>query len=425
MRLFLNIILISVTVLACFLEDIYLNFRQPQSDQLLYLAIRSRRNFNFDQQTALDDKRKNALSQYIPVYRYSLQGVQASIEKFEEFRKAVTSFQEKKQKGVENLRIQLQKDFGVQLSPANIIRIVKYRDLNNLLEGILTIEESILQNKIINDTRDLIGKETVLIINPNSAGSVTHPVNDLIPLEKAQLLLEDKIRQLFWQVDKRVLNPIVRVSLSTLQPNLEYDQPVNERRLERIKLEFPSRMVSYRPGDVLVPFRKTLNEKDVLLLASYQKHNSGWIYKDASWVVFTILMMVAFYNLFLSRILASGSRKLPPYRFVMVLLITTVVILKGYLAITPSPIFGLPFCLLPMLIIFLNHGKVIATATTMVGAMMVSIFAGPTYEILVFFCVRRVCCGSGFFGSAEADANSNAFIAGRIYQRAHDRHFHN
>ncbi|MCP4624125.1 MAG: HDIG domain-containing protein [bacterium] len=385
MRLFLNIILISITVLACYIEDIYLDSRPPQSDQILYLTIRSRRNFSFDQQTALDDKRKNALSQYIPVYRYSPRGVEASIKKFEAFKKAVSSFQENKQKGVENLRNQLQKDFKVQLSPANIIRIVKYRDLNNLLEGILTIEESILQNKIINDSRDLMGKETILVINPNSTGTVTHPVNDLIPLEKAQLLLEDKIRQLFWQVDKRVLNPILRVSLATLQPNLEYDQPVNERRLERINLEFPSRMVFYKPGDVLVPFRKILNEKDVLLLASYQKHNSGWIYQDAPWIIFTIVFMMAFYNFFLSRIFANASRKQPPYRFVLVLLITTTVILKGYLAVTPFPIFGLPFCLLPMLIIFLNHGKVIATATTLVGAMMVSIFAGPTFETLLFF----------------------------------------
>ena len=191
MRLFLNIILISITVLACFIEDIYLDLRPPQSDQILYLTVRSRRNFSFDQQTALDDKRKNALSQYIPVYRYSPQGVEASIKKFEAFKKAVSSFRENKQKGVENLRIQLQKDFEVQLSPANIIRILKYRDLKNLLDGILTIEESILQNRIINDFKDLKGKETILVINPNSTGTVTHPVKDLIPLKKAQLLLED------------------------------------------------------------------------------------------------------------------------------------------------------------------------------------------------------------------------------------------
>jgi putative nucleotidyltransferase with HDIG domain len=144
-------------------------------------------------------------------------------------------------------------------------------------------------------------------------------------------------------------------------------------------------MISYKPGDLLVPFRKILNEKDVLLLASYQNHKLGWVYRDAPWMVFTILLMVGFYNLFLSKILANGSRNQPPYRFVLVLLITTTVLLRGYLAFTPFPIYGLPFCLLPMLIIILNHGKIIATATTLVGAMLVSLFAGPTYENLLFF----------------------------------------
>ena len=163
MRLLLNVILIFITVLACFIEDIYLNFKPPQSEQLIYLTIRSRRNFNFDQQKALDDKRKNALSQYEPVYRFSMKGVEASIKQFEAFKNAVTSFQETRQGGVENLRNQLQKEFGVQLSPANVIRILNYRDLNNLLDGIVTIEESILKNKIIDDFRDLKGKETILV----------------------------------------------------------------------------------------------------------------------------------------------------------------------------------------------------------------------------------------------------------------------
>jgi len=385
MRLFLNIILISITILACYIEDGYLYFWPPQSDKAIYLTIRSRRSFSFDQQTALDVKRKAALSQYIPVYSYTPQDVEASIKKFKAFIQAVSAFQKKEQRGVENLRNQLQAQFDVQLSPANIIHLVTYRDLNNLLEGILTIQESILQNKIVPNLQDLAGKQNILIKNPNSAGTFTHPVNGLISLEKAQLLLEDKIRQLFWQVDKRILNPVVQVSLATLQPNLKYDQLGNERRLDKINREFPSRMVSYKPGDVLVPFRKILNDKDVLLLAAYQEHKLGWIYQDAPWIMFTILFLVVFYNLFLSKILIDGSRSQPPYRFVLVLLITTTVILKSYLVFTPLPIYGLPFCLLPMLIIFLNHGKIIATATTLIAAMLVSLFAGPTYEILIFF----------------------------------------
>ena len=385
MRLLLNIILITITVLACYIDDIYLYFWPPLPDKAINLTIRSRQPFSFDQQTALDVKRKKALSQYVPVYRYTPPEVDASKQKFEEFVRQISAFKEKRLKGVENLRKQLQKELSVQLSVDNIIRIIQYRDLNNLLEGILTIEESIQQNNILHNPQGLMGKKSIEIQMPNSNGVVTHPVDGLITLEKARFLLEEKIRQLFWQVDKRVLDPVVRVSLATLQPNLKYDQKENERRLDKINREFPSGVVSYNQGDVLVAFRKILSEKDVLLLDAYQKHKIAEIYRDVPWTFFTILFMVVFYNLFLSKILADGSRNKPPYRFLLTVLITTVFILNGYLALLPFPVYGVPICLLPMLIIFLNHGKIIATATTVVGAMLVSLFAGPNYEILLFF----------------------------------------
>ncbi len=391
MRLLLNIILVTITVLACYIDDIYLYYWPPLPDQAINLTIRSRRTFSFDQQTALDVNRKKALSDYTPVYRYTPPQVEGSKQKFEEFAEAITFFKEKKKKGVENLRKQLEKELGVQLSVDNIIRIIQYRDLKNLFDGIVTIEESILQNNILRDPQGLMGKEGLIgkksieIRTPNSNGTVTHPVDDLITLEKARFLLEEKIRQVFWQVDKRVLDPVVRVSLATLQPNLKYDHKENERRLDKINREFPSRVISYNQGDVLVPFRKILSEKDVLLLDAYQKHKIAEIYRDVPWTFFTILFMVVFYNLFLTKILANGSRTKPPYRFLLTVLITTVLILNGYLALLPFPIYGLPICLLPMLVIFLNHGKTLAAATAMIGAMLASFFTGPTYEILLFF----------------------------------------
>jgi len=143
MRLILNIVLIIITVLACYISDIYLYFWPPLPDQAIHLTIRSRRAFNFDQQTALDVKRKKALSDYIPVYRYTAPQVEGSKQKFEEFAEAITAFKKKRQKGVENLRKQLEKELGVQLSVDNIIRIIQYRDLKNLFDGIITIEESL------------------------------------------------------------------------------------------------------------------------------------------------------------------------------------------------------------------------------------------------------------------------------------------
>jgi hypothetical protein len=189
---------------------------------------------------------------------------------------------------------------------------------------------------------------------------------------------------LFWQVDNRVLNPVIQASLATLRPNLEYDQAENQRRLDRINREFPSQTVSYKPGEVLVPFGKVLSEKDVLLLASYRRHQLGRLYQDATRDLYIVLLILVLFNLFLSRILANEARRRPPFRFALVLMITTIVIVTAFLALTPLPVYGMPFCMLPMLIIFLNHGKIVAAATTLVGAALVCLLAGPNYEFLLF-----------------------------------------
>jgi putative nucleotidyltransferase with HDIG domain len=385
MRLLLNIILIFLAVMSCYLEDIYIYFWPPQPDKPLYLTIRSQRAYNFNQQEALAASRQKALSLYVPVYRYTPPKIEVSRAKFEDFARAVTTLQEKERNRVEGLRTQLQKDFGIELSPTDIINIVKYRDFPNLLEGILSIEESILQNKILDDSQRLASHKSIKIQGPNSDGTVTHPINDLITIEKARYLMEEKVRQLFWQVDKRVLDPLLRICLTTLHPNLKYDQKENDRRLEEINRQFPSGVVSYKPGDVLVGFRKILNETDILLLSAYREQMIAGIYRDVPWVVFTILFTVIFYNLVLAKILINGFRKKPPCRVLLSLLIMTVLLLKGYLVFNAFPIYGLPFGLLPMLSIFLNHGKIIAAATTLAGAMLVSLFIGPAFDILIFF----------------------------------------
>jgi putative nucleotidyltransferase with HDIG domain len=398
MRLLLSIILIFLAVMACYLEDIYIYFWSPQPDKPLYLTIRSRRAYNFNQQEALAAIRQKALSLYVPVYRYTPPKIEISRDKFEDFARTVTASQNKEQHRVEGLRIQLQKDFGIELSSTDIINIVKYRDFQNLLEGILSIEESILQNKILGHSQRLASAKSIEIQDPNRDGTVTRPIDDLITIAKARYLMDNKVRQLFWQVDKRVLDPLLRICLTTLQPNLKYDQKENDRRLEEINRQFPSGVVSYKPGDVLVRFRKILNETDILLLSAYRKQMIAVIYRDVPWVVFTILLTVVFYNLVLAKILMNGFRNEPPCRFLLSLLIMTVLLLKGYLVFDAFPIYGLPFCLLPMLSIFLNHGKVIAAATTLAGAMLVSLIIGPAFDILIFFSFGGLTAVIGFSG---------------------------
>ncbi len=155
--------------------------------------------------------------------------------------------------------------------------------------------------------------------------------------------------------------------------------------MDKIHSQYPIETLTFKAGEILVSFRKVLSEQDVLLLSAYQKQQIRKIYRNAPWIVFTVLFMVIFYNLLLSKVLTSGSRKVLPHRPLLSLLILCIVVLKGCLLFTPLPIYAIPFAFLPLMVISLNHGKLTATGTAMVGAILLSLFAGPQYTIVLYF----------------------------------------
>lgn len=385
MKLLLNIILVLITFFACYIEEIYLFVLPPQPQEIIPFTVRSQRYFNFDQEKALGGKREIALSQYVPLYADVPGGDEKAKTEMNALIEKVSTLRDQKLTGGQGLSEYLRTEYGLEL-PRNLAAgLIKYQDLKSLVAGILTIEESILKSKIVEDPKPFIGKKTIEVLYPEPSGIVTYPVGEIITLEKARLNLQEKGRQLFWQVDKRILDPLLQISMATLLPNLKYDQDENYRRIEEIIRRYPSKIISYEPGDVLVHFRKILSEEDVLLLTAYQEEEKKDLFGKAPWILIVILFIVVLYNVFLSEILWAGWRKRPPSQLLLFLLVITIFLSKACLLFTAFSIFSIPFAFLPLLIILLFDERVSATWTTVVGAALVALLSGRTLEILLFF----------------------------------------
>ena len=404
-KLLLNIALITITFCACYLEDLYLDFWLPKPGDTVLISIRSQQSFSYDQARMLEENRKKALSQYRPVFTYLPENDQAAKNKINQFIREFTNARAHQLDSTEKLRNFIKANSGVEISRPQLNRILRRSDLINLLKGIKTVHESVSQGMVIPDDVQLSSQGTIELLNHNTQGTTTTvPLKEVITLEEARQSMREKIRQLFWRVDKRVLDPLIKIATTIIQPNLQYDHTENNLRVEKIIQQYPEKVLNFQPGDILIPFRRVLNENDVLLLNAYQKQADTEKYRDMAWVLFSIMFMVIFYNLFLSRILAAGYREGPPYRLLISLLIITVALLKGCQIFTPLPVYFLPFSLLPMLVISLNQGKTTAIGTTLVGAILITLFAGRTFEIMLFF----------IFGGLWA-----VLISSRIEKRAH------
>ena len=282
MKLVLNVILVLVTFFSCYIENVYLSLSPPGPGNAIPFTIRSQVNFSFDQEKALGGKRKMALSQYVPLYTYVPERMDEAKEKIGSLIKKVSSLQDRKSSAWEELASYLQEEFGVEVHRRAAVKLLQYRKLESTLEGIMTVEESILRYKIVKDSEPFQGKKTIEVLHPKPTGIVIHSTNEVITLEAAKLLLQDKVNQLFWQVDNDVLNLLLEISLNTLLPNLEYDHTENDKRIESIIERYPSKVITFGPGDTLVPSRKVLAEEDVLLLTAYQKEEEKNLYGEAA-----------------------------------------------------------------------------------------------------------------------------------------------
>ncbi|MBU0767609.1 MAG: HDIG domain-containing protein [Proteobacteria bacterium] len=385
MRLFLNIILMIATILASYVEYGYFTAFPPKLDKTAPFTVRSQGFFTFDQDKALGGRRDIALSRYIPLYTYLPSNAKKVRKRMEELIKEISFLQEQKPFTGNELVEYLHEAFGLKLGLDEADKFLHYQNMTNLLNGILTAEKSIMQNIIAEDSKPYSGKITVEVLYPEPKGIVAHPTDEILTLNQARLVLQDKATKLFWQVDKGVLDPVIEILQSALLPTLKYDNDENNRRIEEIVRRYPSKVIHYQPGDVLVPFHKVLDEEDLLLIVSHLEFAKKNLYNIIPFVFIVTLLIIVFNDLFILKILGSGHRKTIHFRPLLSLLITSVFLFKSCLLFTPFPLYFVPFAMLPLIIILLNHGRVAASWSTVIGAILLTLFSTRSFQIFLFF----------------------------------------
>ena len=385
MRTLLGAILVLVTFLGCYAETLLLLFLPPQAAKLAPYTLRSQRLFAFDQEKVLGNKRQLAISQYVPLYVHVPDSARETKRKMDDLLKKVAAVQGLQGAQESELVSYLRERLGVHIEPGTAGRLLRHRNLTNLLTGILTIEELIAQGNIVNDPEPLKGKKTIEVLYPKPAGIVALPTEDVITIQDARLALQEKVNHLFWQVDKRVLDPVLQISFATLVPTLKYDEKENTRRIEEIIRGYPSQLIVYKPGAVLVPYRKLLNERDALLVAAYQEEDKKNLYGNAPSILISIMLLVVLYVLWLSKVLEQAWARKAYYRPLLWLPILAIVVFKALLLFTPYPTYMIPFASLPLLTALLLDRRTLAAMATLLGAMLTTMVSGFTLENLLFF----------------------------------------
>ncbi|MEN6440187.1 MAG: HDIG domain-containing metalloprotein [Syntrophobacter sp.] len=381
----LSLLLIILSFMCCYIEDVYLHFRPPEVGRQAIFTFRAQGDFTFDQEKAYGSKRNVALSQYIPLYSHYPDKLEATKKKMQEIIKKLSSMQAEAQTDGAVLSRYLRKELGIEITDKDATILLEYPNIKYLMEGIVTLEEAVLRSRIVEDPRPIKGKITAEVLFPDPIGTVAYPASEFMTIEEARTVLQQRISQVFWQVDKSVLDPVIHIIHATLTPNLKYDQKENDRRIEEIIRRYPSKLINYDAGDILIPFGKPLTEDDLFLLAAHQEAQYKDLLKSAPSLLLAITFMVILYNLLLSKVSRPWLRRKPSCAVHLCSLILVLVLLKTYLLLSSFPLYGLPFCLLPLLLVLLEPERVSVAWSTLLLATLVSLFSGRGMGILLFY----------------------------------------
>jgi len=384
-RVFFNLVLIVVCFFSVYIEDVYLCLLPPEQGTKVPFSIRLRQPFSFDQEKAFQQKRAAALSHYAPLYTYTPKRVAETASEFQVLYQKISSLRSQRSTGARDFLEYIKSAYGVESSEEAVKKLFRYKDLKNLIDGILTLEKSVFKGKITEKTDPMTGKKTVEILYPNPSGIIAVPAREVITLDAARLILQENVQQLFWQVDKGTRDLLLSIALATLKPNLTYDPMKNDERVKKIIEQYPSTVIHYDAGHVVVPFRHELEENDLLLLSAYMEEVQEDLFGRAPLILIAILLSAVFYSLVLEKIIKDEWRKAPPYHLFLFLLIMSVVFLKVCLLLTPLPLAALPFGTLPVILVLMQNDKISASLTTLTAAVLVTLFSGCTLDTLFYF----------------------------------------
>lgn len=143
MKLALNTVFIVVALFACYAQDLYPSLYSLQPGNPALISFRAYRPFDFDQAKAFGGERNLALSQYVPLYIYSPEKVNSGKNKMQDLIATLSDARKKGRMDEGVLVRYIKKEFDLDLPQDAAKELIDYPELQNLLEGMLAIENTI------------------------------------------------------------------------------------------------------------------------------------------------------------------------------------------------------------------------------------------------------------------------------------------
>jgi putative nucleotidyltransferase with HDIG domain len=178
---------------------------------------------------------------------------------------------------------------------------------------------------------------------------------------------------------------------SLYPPQVGHTAPFTVRADRRLSLPAPETgespgapgtpgTIDYRAGDVLVPFLKTMDERDVHAIRALTDVRGEAFLAETPLTLFVTVWSLGFLGAFLLALPRGGYRRAASPPLLLVLLIVQFLTIWALMRFTSLPVESLPIGLLPFLVVSMNQGRITAVGATAAGILISGFAVGRTWD---------------------------------------------
>lgn len=142
-------------------------------------------------------------------------------------------------------------------------------------------------------------------------------------------------------------------------------------------------IVTYRTGDVLVPFRQPMDAEDLRLIRALGELPGRGLLSQSPLALFVAVWSIVFLGSFLLALPRGGYRRSASPSVLLALLILQLLTIKALMLFTTLPIESLPIGLLPLLVVAMNQGRITAVGVAMAGVLISALAVGRSWDLTV------------------------------------------
>lgn len=142
-------------------------------------------------------------------------------------------------------------------------------------------------------------------------------------------------------------------------------------------------IVTYRTGDVLVPFRQPMDAEALRLIRALGDLQGRGLLSQSPLALFVAVWSIVFLGSFLLALPRGGYRRSASPSVLLALLILQLLTVKALMLFTTLPIECLPIGLLPLLVVAMNQGRITAVGVAMAGVLVSALAVGRSWDLTV------------------------------------------